>query len=199
MVLLGANDAAIEESEQHVPLADFRSNLEKIITHERIVAHKPTILLVTPPPVDQIGRTYHDVVRCKRDKVQRHAARSAQYSQAVRDVAAKHKGDSKIELIDLYKSIMDMAKAKSKDVKGAEGFVLGDPEYNAKDSGFLKKLLPDGLHMAGLGYKNLMGLMLPSLSVHLKDDVESELVCPDWTVAPPKARIVPGQRGDGKK
>ena len=54
-VFFGANDASLLESlnKQHIPLPEFKENLEKIITHPLVVAHNPRIILVAPPPINE--------------------------------------------------------------------------------------------------------------------------------------------------
>lgn len=53
-LFFGANDLNLGPStNQHVPLDTFTSNLQTIISHPLIQAHKPKIILVTPAPVDE--------------------------------------------------------------------------------------------------------------------------------------------------
>lgn len=55
VVFFGANDAALpqEQNNQHIPLDEYKQNLEKIITHGAISAHHARIILVAPPPVNE--------------------------------------------------------------------------------------------------------------------------------------------------
>eukprot|EP00051_Salpingoeca_urceolata_P007035 m.93325 g.93325 ORF g.93325 m.93325 type:complete len:227 (-) comp15088_c0_seq2:169-849(-) len=55
-VFFGANDAALKDgssTRQHVPLDEYRANLKNIVEHLRSLPSKPTVILVTPPPVDE--------------------------------------------------------------------------------------------------------------------------------------------------
>ena len=57
-IFLGANDAVLpggRMASQHVPLAEFKSNLAQILAHAR-AARSTRILLLTPPPVDADAR-----------------------------------------------------------------------------------------------------------------------------------------------
>ncbi|OQV15565.1 putative Isoamyl acetate-hydrolyzing esterase 1-like protein [Hypsibius exemplaris] len=56
VIMLGSNDAALKEDfklNQHVPLVEYRKNLEDIVSY--LTAHglpKERIILVSPPPID---------------------------------------------------------------------------------------------------------------------------------------------------
>jgi lysophospholipase L1-like esterase len=54
-VFFGANDASLPEApnKQHVSIPEYKQNLETIITHPLVVAHKPRIILVAPPPINE--------------------------------------------------------------------------------------------------------------------------------------------------
>ena len=55
MIFFGANDASLPKAQgnQHVPIPRYKGNLTKIINHPAVVAHKPRIVLVAPPPVNE--------------------------------------------------------------------------------------------------------------------------------------------------
>ncbi len=155
--MLGANDAAlrIPTNTQGVPIEQFKENLTKIITHERIKAHNPKILLVTPPPLDEIRLTQRDL-EYGHKQVTRHAAVSAAYSEAVRLVAGTVPG---VTLIDLYKAVMKKAVSMTPDFN-ASGHPLGHPEGKR---GALETLVPDGLHINGEAYKVFFDLVKPHI------------------------------------
>ncbi|RKU44182.1 hypothetical protein DL546_007138 [Coniochaeta pulveracea] len=178
-VLLGANDACVKmpTNQQHIPLDKYKENLTKIITHPLITAHNPKILLVTPPPIDEIHITKLDLAWGHQEAT-RKAKISATYSQAVRDVAAEHPGTV---LIDLCKAIMDVAIAKTPGFEPKTGVALGDPESGLR--GYLEHLLPDGLHMSGEAYR----IFFDAVKGHIESwDEESRegYTLPDWQVAP---------------
>lgn len=176
IVLLGANDAAlkIDIDNQHVDLDKYQEYLKRIITHERIKAHKPTILLVTPPPLDEIRRTQLD--KDAGLPIVRHTKISAEYSDAARKVAASVPG---VILIDLHKAIMDVAIEKTPGFDRDSGDVLGDPTRGGK-RGYLETLLPDGLHMNGEAYSIFFDAVRP----HIKPGGEQDFVYLPWRQAP---------------
>ncbi|KJZ74085.1 hypothetical protein HIM_06534 [Hirsutella minnesotensis 3608] len=151
VILLGANDAVIPlaGTMQHVPIEQYKENLVKIIKHSHVQNHKPTILLVTPPPVDERkhGRL------CKQEgfpATTRTSATSASYSEKAREVARENSG---VILVDFWQALMDKAIAMTPADYTRGGPCLGSPE-NGKAGG-LDKLLPDGLHMNGDAYRVL--------------------------------------------
>jgi len=50
-IFFGANDAAIEGFSQHVPIAEYRENLSKILTYFTKINPSIPIIVITPPPV----------------------------------------------------------------------------------------------------------------------------------------------------
>ncbi|KAF6844962.1 GDSL-like Lipase/Acylhydrolase [Colletotrichum musicola] len=185
LVLLGANDAVqpMETTTQHVPLEEYKKNLIKIVTHPNIAAHKPKILLVTPPPIDEIRITKLDL-DWGHPKPTRTAKISAAYTQAARDVAAEVPG---VTLIDLWKALMDHAVSKTPGFK-AGGPLLGTPELG--EQGALADLLPDGLHMSGQAYKVFYDAVVPHIGKEwagLPEDDRTDYVLPDWRDLNPPA------------
>lgn len=181
VVLLGANDAVLDmpSTMQHVPIDDYKANLKAIITHPNVVAHKPTIIVVTPPPLDEIRATELDLAE-GHPKCTRTAVNSAAYSQVARDVAAEVPGT---KLVDLWKGIMDKAiemDGGSFDYNTA-GAWLGDPKSGKQ--GGLKTLLPDGLHMNADAYKVFRGLLAEHLpETQPEREARTDYVFPDWSV-----------------
>ncbi|KAK1691201.1 GDSL-like Lipase/Acylhydrolase [Colletotrichum godetiae] len=185
LVLLGANDAIqpMHTTTQHVPLEDYKQNLVKIVTHPNITAHNPKILLVTPPPIDEIRITKLDLA-WGHSKPIRTAKISAGYTQAARDVAAEVPG---VVSIDLWQALMDHAVAKTPDFK-AGGPLLGTPELG--EQGGLADLLPDGLHLSGEAYRVFYETVLPHIGqeyMGLPEDDRTDYVFPDWRDLNPPA------------
>ncbi|KAK1970350.1 GDSL-like Lipase/Acylhydrolase [Colletotrichum sublineola] len=177
VVLLGANDAVrpMETTVQHVPLSDYKKNLVKIVTHSNITGHNPRILLVTPPPIDEIRVTELDLA-AGHPKSQRTSKISAEYTQAARDVAAEVPG---VVLVDLWQALMDRAVSMTPGYE-AGGPLLGTPELGER--GGLADLLPDGLHMSGEAYRVFYTTLLAQLGDWCEDTV-----FPDWrAVNPPE-------------
>ena len=165
---------------QHVPIDQYKENLTKIVTHPNVLAHKPKILLVTPPPMDQIKVT-------KLDKEEGHISAirtfdiSASYSEKAREVARENPS---VILVDLWQAIMDKAIAMAPNDYQAGGPWLGSPE-NGKQGG-LHQLLPDGLHMSGDAYRVLYEQVKPHIGqewLSLPD--RSGYLFPDWRVMNP--------------
>ncbi|TEA19331.1 Isoamyl acetate-hydrolyzing esterase 1-like protein [Colletotrichum sidae] len=185
LVLLGANDAVqpMATTTQHVPLEEYKANLRTIVTHPNITAHKAKILLVTPPPIDEIRITQLDL-EWGHPKPTRTAKISAGYSQAVRDVAAEVPG---VTLIDLWQALHDHAASKTPGFK-AGGPLLGTPELGQQ--GGLAELLPDGLHMSGEAYKVFYKTVLPHIGLEwrgLAEDDRTGYIFPDWRDLNPPA------------
>ncbi|KAI5922208.1 SGNH hydrolase-type esterase domain-containing protein [Camillea tinctor] len=157
LVLFGANDAAVPlpTNAQHVPMDQYKENLTKIITHEHIRAHNPKVLLVTPPPIDQLRLDELDKAYGHKE-VTRQAAISAAYSETCRQVASEVPGTI---LIDLQKAILEKATALTPDFD-TNGPPLG---YPGGKRGALEGLLPDGLHMSGEAYKTFFDIVLPHI------------------------------------
>lgn len=179
IILLGANDAVLplENTAQHVPIEQYKKNLETIISHPHIQAHKPKIMLVTPPPLDEIKATKIDLEKgfpqCTRT-----SATSASYSEQVRQITREQPD---VILIDLWKGLMDRAIEMAPNDYQPGGPWLGSPE-NGKQGG-LDTLLPDGLHMNGEAYQVLYGLIKPHIGPHWTGNPEhdrGEYVLPDW-------------------
>ncbi|KAM0334126.1 hypothetical protein ACHAQA_001146 [Verticillium albo-atrum] len=179
LVLLGANDAVRPMHTQHVAQDKYRANLTKIITHPAIQAHKPKILVVTPPPVDEIRMEVVDKAKGWPEST-RFSSISAQYSQLAREVAA----ENGVVLIDLWQALMDHAVAKTPSYK-AGGPLLGT--FESGQQGGLADLLPDGLHMSGEAYRVFYDAVLPHIGtewVGLGDDDRTGYQLPDWREYP---------------
>ncbi|PHH82760.1 hypothetical protein CDD82_4925 [Ophiocordyceps australis] len=132
IILLGINDAALPSlSKQHVPIDEYKRNLTQIITHVNVQAHSPKILLVTPPPINEMKFRENERARGLLEG-SRDFKTSAAYSEKAREVARENEG---VVLIDLWQALMDKATAQ-----GAGG---------------LDSLLPDGIHLAGEAYRVL--------------------------------------------
>ncbi|KAF4993012.1 hypothetical protein FDECE_13543 [Fusarium decemcellulare] len=178
-ILFGANDAVLDNAvtNQHVPLDRYKENLIKIINHPRITAHKPKILLVTPPPLDEIKSTPRSLSNGHKEALRKFAV-SASYSEVVREVAREHPNTI---LIDLWQAFMDKAAEMAPGDYTPGGPLLGSPE-NGKPGG-LDILLHDGLHMGGEGYRVFYETLRPHIGKEWKglaDDDRTGFVIPDW-------------------
>lgn len=130
--------------------------MKAILTHPSITAHNPTILLVTPPPVNEVHLEAEDFKR-GHSALTRHQSVTAQYAEAVRDIAAELK-DQMVLLVDLWTAMM---KEGIRLTPGyiEEGSLLGSKAKG--DSEGLRHLLVDGLHLTGAGYELFLKEVLP--------------------------------------
>ena len=160
---------------QGVPLEEYKKNLKTIITHPNIVAHSPKILLVAPPPLDEIRITELDLAY-GHQQATRTAEQSAAYSQVARDVAAEFPGTV---LIDLQKALIEKAISMTPNYD-PNGPQLG---YPGGQRGGLKELLPDGLHMSAEAYKVLFDLVKPHIGPFAPDF--TDYVFPEWRALNP--------------
>lgn len=186
LVLLGANDAVKPgaATSQHVPIETYKENLSKIINYPHIRAHNPKILLVTPPPVDEIRLQEIDVAYGHPAAI-RSSAISASYAEKAREVARENPG---VVLIDLWQAIMGEAISMSPEDYQPGGPWLGSPE-NGKQGG-LAKLLPDGLHMGGQGYRVFFDEIKAHIGQDINPDDRTDYIIPDWrVVTPPKVDL----------
>ena len=173
----------LDTTSQHVDEEEYRSGLKKIITHPNITAHKPKILLVTPPPIDELRSEECD--KPGHGRACREAAVSARYSEIARQVAADVAGTT---LIDLQKALMDEAVSMTPglDSNGRDenGRPLG---YPGGKRGGLEHLLPDGLHLSGHAYRVFFKTVQPHIGPFPSEGPGSDegYVFPAWRKANP--------------
>lgn len=89
---------------QHVPLEKFKQNLKDIIGHEAVKPHQPTVILITPPPVDEYALELRDLLKGSTG-VTRTAEHTKKYADACRDVGSEM-GST---VVDLWTAIMARA------------------------------------------------------------------------------------------
>ncbi|EGZ22243.1 hypothetical protein PHYSODRAFT_488092 [Phytophthora sojae] len=140
-VWLGTNDATLiggSNSEMHVPIEDYKKNLNQIVRRFQSAAPKAKILLITPPHVDDKARAKAAAERTdsKRGLVDRSDAASGNYSVACVEVAKA----LKVPVLDLYSHFSAMPLATR----------------NA--------MLVDGLHFNAKGHRELDELLRSKLS-----------------------------------
>jgi lysophospholipase L1-like esterase len=180
-VLLGANDAMlpIPTARQSVPLEEYRANLKAIITHPNITAHSPKVLLVTPPPIDELAMLECDMAKGM-GQLSRSARNTSKYAQVAREIAADVPGTM---LIDLWRAVRNRAVELTPDWVQEDG--SGKPWLGTLESGTrggFKTLLTDGLHMDHEAYKLLFGLVSPHILVDDNREDHEKDVFPPWWV-----------------
>jgi isoamyl acetate esterase len=127
VIWLGANDAALTPSMQHVPIEQFITNLRKLVhavTHLDSPRYSPgtRIILATPTPVEEIlaAKTLESTART--------FDVTKEYAMAVRDVGIAEG----IPVADVWTRIW---------------------EESGKQERALGKYLVDGLHLSNAGYQ----------------------------------------------
>jgi hypothetical protein len=143
-IWFGANDACVPPSAQHIPLDDFKANLEKIIDlvkspTSKFYSPSTEIVLLTPPPINTRAREADLKSREPPREVDRKFHVTESYAEAVREVA---KAKSAF-LVDIFTAVWVAA---------------GETEEG------LAPLLSDGLHFTEQGYNVCSELFLRTLS-----------------------------------
>jgi len=138
----GTNDSCLPHSFQHVPLPAFKANLRAISSYPALLEHNPKIIFVTPPPVELHTRDPLDIAQGH--KPMRLAGTTAEYANAVKEIARETEGSA---CIDLWGLMMRTA-----------GWKEGGPLYGSrqvKKNAWLAERLYDGLHLDGQAYEML--------------------------------------------
>ena len=170
LILLGSNDSSLPCSGtgQHVHLESYKDNLRKIITDPIVASHHPTILLVTPPPINELHLEEEDLKKGF-PSLTRHQSVTAQYAEAVRELVEELQSHN-VLLVDLWTAIMKEAAKLTPDL------VEGAPMLGTKakgDSWALRSLLVDGIHLSPTGYavflREVLPVVAPSLDESNKD------------------------------
>ncbi|KAH0373313.1 GDSL lipase/acylhydrolase family protein, partial [Aureobasidium melanogenum] len=165
-IFLGANDARLPNTPgfpQTVELEQYKKNLKDIINHPMLQAHKPQLILLTPPPIEERKALAHDKTNGI-NVVRRTAANTAKYAEAVRQIAQEFK----LPVLDIWAAFMKEA-----------GWREGEP---LPQNQTLAQMLHDGLHLNPEGYeiiyRELMKLISEKLPEHAPDSIP--YVLPSW-------------------
>jgi len=143
-IWLGANDAALPGTPQHVPLPAYSANLSKLvhmITDSSSQWYSPDtrILLLTPPPVNTHQWRVHREQQDPPRGLDRDFEVTRTYAMAVKDVAAK----DGVPVVDLWTKVWD---------------ACGHVEEK------LSEYLYDGLHLNAQGYAIVFDEIIKSIS-----------------------------------
>lgn len=125
-MFFGANDACLPESPsgQHVPIESYAQYLEEILKHPTVTIHRPRLILITPPPVNEYQLNFPEATRTA----------EVTYSYAIR---CREVGEKLgVPVLDLWSAIA--AKAGWKEGQGVIG------SRNSPRSEELDKMLVDG-------------------------------------------------------
>ncbi|KAG9237010.1 SGNH hydrolase-type esterase domain-containing protein [Amylocarpus encephaloides] len=183
LLLLGSNDSCLPSSptNQYVPLEEYRANLKTIITHSSIKVHDPLILIVTPPPINEVHLEVQDRENGHGD-LTRLQENSFRYAEAVRGLA-KEFHHEKLRLVDLWGAIIKEAR---KVTSGDEAAMPGSKATG--DNTSLRMILEDGLHLTGIGYEIFLNEVLSAMGGtwidHDPNNHKTSWGFPRWEDAP---------------
>lgn len=116
-VFFGANDAVLAPYAQHVPLDQYKSNLQKILAYPATQGQNPKILVLTPPPVNEHQLQIFDAEKGF-PTPSRTAANTKVYADACREVATA----AGYPVVDIWTALMTAA-----------GWKPGQPLVGSKD------------------------------------------------------------------
>lgn len=139
VIFFGANDASLPDApnKQHIPLDEYKANIESIITHSQFVAHKPRVILVAPPPLNEHLWWPRDQASGY-PSVTRVASATKDYADAACEVGSK----LNVPVVNLWKAFMEKAGFK------IDAWKLGEPlpgSLGAPPNDFLVELMYDGV------------------------------------------------------
>jgi isoamyl acetate esterase len=158
-----------------LPLRSTKRNIEALIKHESVTAHQPKIILATPPPIDETRQEEVDATKglglCRRASI------TAQYAEAVREVAAEIGGD--VILLDLW-SVLMVEAAKHTSIDDLISPIIGTKELGSNKA--LTDLLPDGLHFGSTGYAKFYESLISAVESKWPNSLGS-YVLPEWRAA----------------
>jgi lysophospholipase L1-like esterase len=179
VVFFGANDSSVPEAEnrQHVPLDEYLSNLEAIISHPSVTAHNPKIVLIAPAPIDEHLVWANDAAQ-GRTVISRKNAVLKEYSEAVVALG----GRLGVPVVDLWKAFMAKTGWTEENWKQGEPLVGSlDVEQNQE----LVRLMHDGLHFNAAGYQVLFGEFLKVVRENITELAPENLplLLPVWNDA----------------
>ncbi|ETI50782.1 hypothetical protein F443_05738 [Phytophthora nicotianae P1569] len=131
-VWLGTNDAVLvngSNPEMHVPIEEYKDNLNQIVRGFQNAAPDAEILIITPPHIDDDARAKYAAERtdAKRGLVDRSNAATGDYARACVEVAS----ELKVSVLDLYE------------------------HFNAMPVESRNTMLADGVHFNAAGYKEV--------------------------------------------
>ncbi|KAG0633096.1 SGNH hydrolase-type esterase domain-containing protein [Tuber brumale] len=173
-IFFGANDAALPDRSQYVPLDQYAENLKRIVNHPLLVAHSPKIVLITPPPICEYRTQDNDLAKGIVG-IQRLATNTKKYVDAALEVGKA----LDIPTVNLWGAF----------VQYVGGWEEGNPLPGSKElpkNEKLGELLRDGLHFEPKGYQILYDLVLGTIRENIPELAPEnlELVFPHHENAP---------------
>ncbi|KAK5695590.1 hypothetical protein LTR17_024554 [Elasticomyces elasticus] len=150
--MFGAIDAMTPNSSggvhQSVGVEEFHRDLRHVVCDPSVTAHEEDlhIILVTTPPVDERKCFKSDEEECPNlgQALQRTAANTALYAQAVRDLGE----ETGVPVLDIHRAMLALA--------GHDHLSVPLPgSMEAATNATLQPFLVDGVHFSGEGYRLL--------------------------------------------
>ncbi|PSN74005.1 SGNH hydrolase [Corynespora cassiicola Philippines] len=179
LVFFGANDASLPKAQnnQHVPLEEYKANLEKIIAHPQVAAHNARVILVAPPPINEHLQWPSDQEKGL-STLSRVAASTKSYADAACEVGEK----LGVPVVNLWKAFM------SKTGFDVDTWKVGDAipgSLSLPQNDVLVELMYDGLHFNPAGYDILFQELIKVISEQWPDQLPENLpmILPPWNNA----------------
>ncbi|KAF2634782.1 SGNH hydrolase, partial [Massarina eburnea CBS 473.64] len=179
VVFFGANDASLPQAEnnQHVPLDEYKDNLGKIVTSSLVQAHKPKVVLVAPPPINEHLQWISD-----QDKSLKSLSRKAATTKQYADAAVELGKQLNVPVINLWTEFMSRAGFDHATWRSG-GEMAGSLQLPQND--VLVELMHDGLHFNPAGYDILFRALMRVVGEHwpelLPDNIRE--ILPLWNDA----------------
>ncbi|EAT79649.2 hypothetical protein SNOG_12849 [Parastagonospora nodorum SN15] len=172
VVFFGANDASLPHApnKQHIPLDEYKSNIEKIITHTQVAAHDPRIILVSPPPINEHLTWARDQF-VGYPSPARVASTTKEYADGVCEVGAR----LGVPVVNLWEKFMEKADFQ------LDAWKLGDPlagSLGVPPNDALVELMYDGYEILFQELMKVVGERWPDQSPD-----KLPMVLPPWNDA----------------
>ena len=174
-----------------MPLLAFKQNLRDIVQHPTVVAQKPRLILITPPPINEYQTEARDQLKGY-TVPSRSAEHTKKYADATREVGT----ELEVPVLDIWSIIMEIAGWKegepligSKKLKRSEvleSFLIDGKRAVPSVPIHLLAEIVLGLHFLPAAYEVLFESMMKLIARQWPDQDPRNLtsVSPNWTVAP---------------
>ncbi|MCJ1316743.1 hypothetical protein MMC15_002064 [Xylographa vitiligo] len=194
VIWFGANDACLpgSSSQQHIPLEEFKQNLKDIVNHDSVRDQQPSIILITPPPVDEYGLEAAGLLNGTSE-----VSRTAEHTKKYADACVEIGREIKVPVLDLWSALMTRAGWKQGDshLPGSKGqpknAVLAEMLSDGKNSQLSRTSFNSpsaliGLHFNPEGYRVLFQALMNTIETNWPKDSPSAIPFrfPLWTEAP---------------
>ncbi|KAL9106241.1 MAG: hypothetical protein Q9227_008709 [Pyrenula ochraceoflavens] len=160
-------------TDQHVPLDKYVECLKAIAQQPAIMAHKPRLMFITPPPLDEYQQDDTEALKGF-TQPRRNAKNTKRYADACKELG----NTINIPVADIWGAMMRVA-----------GWEDGQPLEGSRErppNSKLDEMLSDGLHLNPAGYRVVFGEVMKTITEHYPDDAPDklEMIFPYWMEAP---------------